>query len=76
MFEKHIPSNTRHVQHFKTPFAATNYRSFALSNTAPRWWNKIVCQIFPKMEDVPRNKMRLKRHVRKFLVEKYNPNQQ
>ena len=71
MFSYHEPANTRAVKHFKVPFAPTNYKMFSLSVSAPRIWNSIVCSLFPKIEDVPRNKVTLKKHIRKFLIDQY-----
>ena len=74
MFDYHIPANTRLVQHFEIPFAETNYRKFALSYMAPNSWNNIICKIFNNMDDVPRNKDTLKKHLRKYLIAIYGRN--
>ena len=71
MFRLHVPVNTRNTRHFDVPFAASNYRSFTLSFSAPNIWNTVVGHLFRDIRKVPRNKFTLKKHVRKYLVSKY-----
>ena len=71
MFEYHRPVNTRIIQHFKVPYARTNYKAFSLSVAAPRAWNMIVCKIFKDLEEVPRNKYTLKKYVTNFILGQY-----
>ena len=71
MFEYHGSVCTRAVQHFKIPFASTNYKMFSLSVSAPRIWNSIVFKLFNNLDNVPRNKATLKKHVRKFISGRY-----
>lgn len=71
MFTLHRPVSTRLVKHFAVPFAATNYRSFSMSISAPLTWNCVVCKLFRNLADVPRNKATLKKHVRTFFVNEY-----
>ena len=72
MFRRHDPVNTRVTRHFHVPFSASNYRSFALSYSAPNNWNNIVGHLYRDITLVPRNKYTLKKHVRKYLISKYN----
>ena len=72
MFHFHVPINTRNTRHFHVPFAASNYRTFTLSFSAPYNWNTIIGHLFKNINDVPRNKTTLKKHVRKYLIAKYN----
>ena len=72
MFTYCRPVGTRAVQHFKIPFAATNYKSFSLSHYASRTWNHIVCKLFKDIENVPRSKHILKRHIREYLLKQYS----
>lgn len=71
MFEYHVPSCTRTAQHFKIPRALTNYKSFSLSVSAPRTWNSIISRLFNNINDVPRNKNTLKKHITEFLLNQY-----
>ena len=71
MFRNHEPVGTRAVQHFRIPYASTNYKAFSLSVAAPRAWNSIVCNIFRNIDDVPRNKQTLKKYVREFIFKNY-----
>ena len=71
MFEYHRPANTRIVQHFKMPYARTNYKSFSLSVAAPRAWNMIVCKLFKDIKQVPRNKDTLKKYVVNHILGQY-----
>ena len=71
LFAIHNPRYTRLAQHFEVPFAATLYRKFALSISAPRAWNQIVCPLFPNLEDVPLEKPILKKILRDFFWNKY-----
>ena len=66
LFHLYIPQTTRTTSHFQIPFTYTNYRSFALSITAPKAWNTVVCNIFNQIQEVPRNKFTLKKHVRSY----------
>ena len=63
---------TRAAQHFKIPYARTNYKTFALSIMAPKAWIKIVCKIFKDLADVPRNKHTLKKYVVNYFLDQYN----
>ena len=71
LFILHTPRNTRLIQHFEIPFAGTMYRQFAISVNGPRTWNKIICPLFPTLEDVPTEKMELKKVIRTFFWNKY-----
>lgn len=71
LFQFHIPQPTRAPYHFHVPFAYTNYRSFSLAFTAPRAWNAVIAVMYNQLEDVPRNKFTLKKHVREYLINKY-----
>ena len=71
MFRYYEPINTRLMKHFFVPFVSKNYRAFSLSYCGPKTWNDVICEMFDDIEDVPKSKVTLKRHVRKFLVEKY-----
>ena len=72
MFKYHTPVGTRAAQHFKMPYARTNYKTFALSITAPKAWNTIICKIFKDLADVPRNKYTLKKYVVKYFLDQYS----
>ena len=68
LFKRKRPLNTRSSEHFVMPFSRFNFRAFSLSFTAPKAWNSIVCNIFQCLDEVPRCKATLKKHVRdKFL---------
>ena len=71
MFKHYTPVSTRAVQHYHIPYANTNYRSFSLSITAPKAWNKIVCKLHSDIRNVPRNKCTLKKHVRQYILDRY-----
>ena len=71
MFEYHRLTNTRVAQHFKVPFARTNYKAFSLSVAAPRAWNTIVCKIFKNIDEVPRRKYILKKYVTEYILGQY-----
>ena len=71
MFKRHTPVNTRTVQHFEIPHALTNYRTFALSVSAPRAWNSVVCKLFKDISDVPMNKYTFKKYIREYLLQQY-----
>ena len=71
LFELHAPRNTRLVQHFNVPFAATIYRKFALSIQGPRTWNQIICPLFNNLNDVPLEKSTLKNTIRNFFWNLY-----
>ena len=71
MFRLHVPVGTRAIKHFHVPFAASNYRAFSLAHSAPSTWNNIIVHLFRNIENVPRNKFTLKKHLRKYLVNKY-----
>lgn len=68
----HITTRTRQVYHFAVPRALTNYKLFAFSCSAPRTWNNVMTSIFPNLEDVPRSKLSLKKHIRKYFLDEYN----
>ena len=72
MFKYHTPVGTRAAQHFKMPYARTNYKTFALSITAPKAWNTIICKIFKDLADVPRNKYTLKKYVVEYFLDQYS----
>ena len=72
IFRFHVPVNTRVTRHFHVPFSASNYRSFALSHSAPKNWNNIVGHLYKDLSSVPKNKFTLKKHVRKYLLSKYS----
>ena len=72
MFKLRDPVGTRNTSHFYVPFAATNYRSFSLSYSAPKNWNTVVGHLYKDIHEVPKNKFTLKKHVRKYLVSKYS----
>jgi len=76
MFELYTQENPRVAQHFKIPFAATNYCAFSISITAPKCWNQIVCSVFKNTEDMPVNKKTLKKHIRKYMNSRYRQLQQ
>lgn len=71
MFKFYRPTGTRLAKHFFVPFVQTNYRAFSLSYYGPKTWNQIICPLFNDIDDVPRNKATLKKHVRKYLIDKY-----
>ena len=71
MFRIHNPVNTRATRHFQVPYSASNYRSFTLSYSAPKNWNTIIGHIYRDLASVPKNKFTLKKHVRKYLINKY-----
>ena len=71
MFQYQLPSSTRAAQHFKIPRALSNYKAFSLSVSAPRTWNAIVGKIYNNIDDVPRNKNTLKKHITEFLLSQY-----
>ena len=71
MFKREPATNTRHPKHFAIPFASRNYRLFALSCSAPRIWNEVIAPEFKSIESTPKNKITLKKHVRKYFVEEY-----
>ena len=71
MFEYHRLANTRAAQHFKIPFARTNYKAFSLSVAAPTAWNTIVCKIFKDIDEVPRRKYVLKKYVTEYILGQY-----
>ena len=72
MFRQHVPVGTRVARHFNVPFAATNYRAFSLSHSAPHTWNSIVVQLFGNIDSVPRNKFTVKKHLKKYFMDRYN----
>ena len=72
MFRYALPSSTRLKKHFEVPFAATNYRSFTLSCSAPKAWNKTICNLYKDLADVPRDKRLLKKTVRNHFFNKYS----
>ena len=74
LFHINRPSNTRASQHFRVPFARSNFRAFSLSVTAPKAWNSTICEGFRNLDDVPRNKMSLIKYTRKTLISTYNRN--
>ena len=72
IFTCYRPVGTRAAQHFKLPYAATNYRSFSLSHYAPKTWNHIICKLFKDIENVPRSKYILKKHIREYMLKQYS----
>ena len=70
-FNYHHGGNTRIVQHFELPFAATKYRTYALPIIGPKTWNKVVPASYRTLEDVPRNKIEFKKFVHKYFIDKY-----
>ena len=71
LFKLNIPLNTRAAEHFVMPFTRYNFRMFSLSFIAPKTWNSIISPGFKKLEDVPRNKLALKKCIRNHLLNKY-----
>ena len=71
LFKYQEPSITRQCYHFATPKAQSNYRLFSLSCSAPRIWNNIVGSMFKQINDVPKNKLTLKKHIRKYFIDHY-----
>ena len=71
MFKPNRPLNTRAAEHFIMPFSRCNFRTFSFSFTAPKAWNSYICPIFRQLEDVPRNKVTFKKHIRKHLIDVY-----
>ena len=67
----HRQRSTRVSQHFKVPFAATNYRKFSLFVAAPNAWNKVITCKIPKLEDVPRGKPFFKKVSKKIFIDEY-----
>ena len=72
LFKFEESKNTRQTKHFFIPTALRNYRAFALSCSAPRIWNTVIGAMFKNIEDVPRNKLTLKKQVRKHFFEEYS----
>ena len=72
LFNLNEPLNTRAPGHFVIPFSRYNFRTFSLSFTAPKSWNMIVCNLFPRLHDVPRSKTILKKHVKTKLLSGYH----
>ena len=62
----------RHPKHFTVPFASRNYRLFALSCSAPRIWNSTIASKFKDIENVPKSKITLKKHIRKYFFKEYS----
>ena len=71
MFEYHRLASARVAQHFKIPYARTNYKTFSISIAAPRAWNAIVCKIFKDIDEVPRKKYILKKYVTDYILGQY-----
>ena len=71
MFKYSTPTNRRSNQHFCIPFAATNYRQFALSCSAPKIWNEIIGKLYTRLDQVPRNKQTLKKIIKGYLLDEY-----
>ena len=53
MYDK-IKNTLRQAKHLVAPTASKNYRSFALSCSAPRIWNDVIASKFAKIQDVPK----------------------
>ena len=71
MFRYCTPTNRRISQHFAVPFASTNYRSFALSCSAPKIWNTVIGKMYRNLDEVPKSKEVLKKRVRAYLLDTY-----
>jgi len=71
MFQLYEQGGLRVRQHFQIPFSDINYRMFSLPFIAPKAWNKIICSHFHRIDDVPRSKMILKKHIRQYIIRKY-----
>ena len=74
MFKYQDNTNTRQPNHFFIPMARNNYRIFSLSCSAPKIWYTIVGSIYKNLEDVPRSKSTLKKHVRGYMLDAYCEN--
>ena len=72
LFDINRPLGTRSSEHFVLPFSRYNFRTFALSFTAPKAWNTVVSPIFPQMSDVPKCKDTLKKYVKTKLFSSYS----
>ena len=72
MFKREPATKTRHPKHFTLPLASRNYRLFALSCSAPRIWNSLIADKFKDMDNVPKSKITLKKHIRKYFFEEYS----
>jgi len=71
LFQLSRPLNTRGSNHFSVPFTYNVYRIFALPYAAPRTWNKIITTMHRDIEEVPRNKFTLKKHLKTYFIDKY-----
>ena len=71
LFNLNEPLNTRAPGHFVIPFSRYNFRTFCLSFTAPKFWNMIICNMFPQLNDVPRSKIILKKQVKAKMLTGY-----
>ena len=71
LFQINEPLNTRATEHFRIPFTRLNFRLHTLSFMGPKSWNDVVMKVFNRLEEVPRNKMTLKKHIRNYLLSKY-----
>ena len=72
LFNINRPLVTRSSEHFVLPFSRYNFRTFALSFTAPKAWNTVISPMFPQMGDVPKCKDALKKHVKAKLFGSYS----
>ena len=68
-FKYHTLVGTRAPQHFKITYARTNYKTFALSVTAPKAWNTNNCKILKYLADVPKIKHTLKKYVVDYFLD-------
>lgn len=71
LFNINEPFITRGHDHFVIPYSHSNFRSFAITFTAPKAWNTTIGHLYRNLNDVPRSKLILKKQVRTFLVNKY-----
>lgn len=71
MFEYQKPLRTRQPNHFIIPRVRSNYRMFSLSYSAPKMWCTLVGSIFKHINEVPRDKGTLKKHIRKHIFKEY-----
>ena len=64
LFQLSRPLNTRGSNHFSIPFTYNVYRIFALPYAAPRTWNTIITTMHRDIQQVPRNKFTLEKHLK------------
>ena len=68
-FRYTTPSSRRIIQHFSIPFTYRQYRLYAITHSAPKSWNNVICKIFPSIQQVPRKKDVLKKCIRCHFME-------